>query len=75
MRVKVGPAGEVVYTLVKRSTKYKCYFVEEYTPAHSILNDSTDEYDDFPAETVKMAINRDGIMCAAIVDTWDELFS
>lgn len=74
MRVKVGPAGEIVYTLVKRSTKYKCYFVEEYFPAHSMLNDSTDEYDDFPAETVKMAINRDGVMSAGIVDTWDELF-
>ena len=75
MRVKVGPAGEIVYTLVKRSTKYKCYFVEEYTPTHSLLNEFTGEYDDFPAETVKMAINRDGVMCAAIVDTWDELFA
>jgi len=71
-KVVVDGLGD--YTLVKRSTKHKCYFVEKYSPECQELDAFTGELEDVPSWTTKMAINRDGVINAAIVDTWEELF-
>ena len=71
--VDAGPAGSETFTLVKRSTKHKCYFVEAYTPSHTLIEVSSEEYVNEPSISLKLAINREGVICQDTVETWDEL--
>jgi len=72
MTVEAGPANELIYTLVKRSTKHNCYFVEEFTAAHSMFEMTADVVEDYPEQRIKMAISRDGVVYSCEADTWDE---
>ena len=76
MTVKAGAAGEVIYTLVKRSTKYKCYQLEELTPAHTVKEVTSSKEVSIPEYVVKIALNREGeLFDDDSGNNWDHVLS
>lgn len=85
MKVKAGPAGEITWKLVKRSTKYDCYLIEEFIPAHRVFDAGVsrkeelagefteEEYTDYEDQTIRLAINRDGVLYASDTESWEEI--